>query len=119
MRTGHENFQFEIVEIAAEFFEISIEVLLVLDLFRFGFSLAQLDHDLEIIELFLRFDQRINPAAQAIGFLDDLLSLFAIIPKTVRRHQRVQLAEALLRARYVKETSADAPVSHPAFPTQT
>ncbi len=39
------------------------------------------------------------------------LGLFAIIPELLARHQSVELAQALLRAGHVKETSADARAS--------
>ena len=108
VRAAQENFQFQRVE----FLEISRKVLFefllnfFLGLGRLRF--AQLDHHVEILEFLFRLEKRLNFVPQGIGFLDEFLRLFAIAPEIIRRHQGVELAQALLRAEHVKETSADA-----------
>ena len=51
--------------------------------------------------------QRLDFFSKRIGFVDGFLRLFAIIPKTFLRHQRIQFRQPFLRAWNVKETSAN------------
>jgi hypothetical protein len=68
-----------------------------------GFGFAQFDHDLEILELLFRFQQRFDLAAEGIGFVDRLLGLFAIVPEGFSCHQSVQLAQTLIQGDLVDE----------------
>jgi hypothetical protein len=77
------------------------------------FGFAQFNHHLEILELLLRLEQRLDFIAERIGFVDDLLRLLATVPEGFPRHQSGQFRYPFLRARDVKETSADARVSQP------
>ena len=52
----------------------------------FGLRFAQLDHDLKIFELFLRFEKRLGLVPQRIGFLDEFLGLVPVVPEIVSRH---------------------------------
>jgi hypothetical protein len=52
--------------------------------------------------------QRFGLAAKRVRFLDEFLGLLPVVPKIISRHQRIDFREAFLRARYVKETSANA-----------
>jgi hypothetical protein len=61
----------------------------------------------KIGEVFLGFQQRINTAPERVRFVNEFLGLLAVVPEIVGGHQRVEFAEALLRAGYVKETSAN------------
>ena len=62
---------------------------------------------MKIFQLFLRGEEWFDFVPKRIGFFDEFLRLFAAVPEIVSRHQGVEFAQALLRARYVKETSAD------------
>ena len=87
-------------------------------LFRFGFAAdgfeaLLIQFLLIVFELLFRFQQRLNFVPQPVGFVDQLLGLLAVVPKGFPRHQGIQLTQAFLRTRDVKETSADEPVSPP------
>ena len=110
MRAAQEDFELQRIQLLKVLREILLQFLLdfVLGSRRLGFP--ELDHYLEIFQFLFRLEQRFDLVPKGIGFLNELLGLFAIIPEIVRRHQSVELAQALLRARYIKETSADARV---------
>ena len=73
---------------------------------RLGF--AEFEHHAEILELFFGFGERLDFVAEGIGLVNQALRLFAVVPEIVGGHERVEFAQALLRGRHVKETSADA-----------
>jgi hypothetical protein len=106
VRAVEKNLQFEGIEFFEKFREVSFEFLLDFALGSLRLGFAQLDHHLEIFELLFGFEQRLGLAAERIGLVYDFLRLLAIIPEIVRRHQGVDFAQAFLRSRYVKETSA-------------
>jgi hypothetical protein len=58
--------------------------------------------------LLFRFEERVDLFAKRVGFVDDFLGLFAVVPEGFRSHQGVQLGQAFLGAWDVKETSASA-----------
>ncbi len=109
MRATQEHLQFEGVQLLEETSDIPIELLLDLGLAIGRLGLAEFNHYLEIFELFLSGQKRLDFIAERAGFFDDLLRLFAIIPKILGCHQSVELAQALLCAGHVKETSASGP----------
>ena len=86
--------------------EVAFQFLLDLGLGGLRLGLAQLDHHLEILELLLRLEQRLDLVAEGVGLVDELLGLLAVVPEVLGRHQGVDLAQAFLRAGHVKETSA-------------
>jgi len=65
---------------------------------------------MEILELLFGFEERFGPVPDGVGFFDEFLCLFAIIPEVVSPHQGIDFAEALLGLWDVKETSAGAKV---------
>ena len=98
--------------------QFALQILFLLDLLRFRFTLAELNHHMKILDLPLRLNQRVDLFAQGIGLVNVLLGLFAIVPEGVRRHQGVELSKSFLRAWDVKETSANARVSPPPGSTE-
>ena len=107
VRAAEKYPEFERVKFLEKLREILLEFLLDFCLRFFRLGLAQFDHHLEIFELLFRLEQRLDFAAKGIGLVDELLGLLAVVPETFRRHQVVEFAETFLRARHVKETSAD------------
>ena len=112
MWTAEEDGQFQRIECLAELGEIAIEFLLVLELLGLRLGFGQFNHDAEVRHLFLGSEQRLDFFAERTGFVDQLLRLLAVIPEGLPGHLGVELAEALLHARHVKETSAGVQVSH-------
>ncbi len=72
-----------------------------------GFLLGQFQHDLEIVNLPFGLEHRLGFFAQGIGLVDEALGLFAIVPEILLGHQSIQFRQPFLRARHVKETSAN------------
>ena len=108
MRPVEKDFQLQRIQFREEFRKVLLQLILDLGLRLGRLGFAQLDHHVKIFELLFRFEQWLGFAAKRIRFLDDFLSLLPVVPKTISRHQRIDFREAFLRARYVKETSANA-----------
>jgi len=110
MGAVEKDLQLKRIEVLEELAQVLFEFLLDLRLGGFRLGLAQFDHHMKILDLLLRFEERFGLVAEGIGFVNELLGLLAAVPEGLRRHQGVDFPQAFLRARYVKETSADGPV---------
>ena len=108
MRAVEKQFQFERVEFLEKFREVAREFGLDLRLRRGGFSLAEFEHDAEIVELLLQSLERLEFVADDAGLVNEALGFLAVVPEIFVRHQRVQLARPFLQCGDVKETSAGA-----------
>jgi hypothetical protein len=73
---------------------------------------------MEIFELLLRLEQRFSLVAERVGLVYELPGLLAVVPEILSRHQGVDFAQASLRTRHVKETSADGPVYRSRWPAR-
>ncbi len=91
MWAGQENFEFEAFQLLGKIGQVAIQVLFVLGLFGLGLGLGQFEHDLEIGQLPLGFNERLDFFAQRIGFVDESLGFFAVIPEALLSHQSVEL----------------------------
>src|SRR5262249_3630337 len=108
---AEKNAQLKRVEFLEKFFQIGFKFLLDFWLRLGWLGFAQLHHHLKIFEMLFRLEQRLDAIAERVGFLDEFLGLLPVVPEIFRRHQHVKFAEALLRFRNVKETSANARAS--------
>jgi hypothetical protein len=72
-----------------------------------GFEGDQFEGFGEIADLAFRGQNRIGFAPDVVGFADQLLGLFVVIPEVVLGHRSLNFGEAGLFAWYVKETSAN------------
>ena len=61
-------------------------------------------------KLLFRLEERLGLFTKSRGFVDQFLGLLTAVPEGLSRHERVEFAQAFLRARDVKETSACGPV---------
>ena len=117
MRAAEQYREFQRVEVLREFGEVELECLLVFDLLGLRLALGQLNHDAEVVELLFSGDQGLDFPAQRPGLVNQLLSLIAAVPEGLFGHLGVEIAEAFLHPRDVKETSASGQVSHRRRPT--
>src|SRR6185436_8841521 len=69
--------------------------------------LGQLDEHLQVLHAPLECEQRLDLFLQPRSFLDDGLRALLIPPEILPRHECIQLRNARLQFRDVKETSAD------------
>ncbi len=68
--------------------------------------LPKLDHDLQILKVFLGPIEGLDLAFETGGFIHHLLGLFPMIPEPFHSHGRFQLGLALANRFDVKDTSA-------------
>ena len=92
MRTVEEDRELVGFEIVKKPAQIAFQFGLESGLGGFGFSFTQLHHHLEILQLRLGLQDGSQFFSEVIGFVDEFLGLFAIVPEVFRRHQGVDFA---------------------------
>src|SRR5437870_1475645 len=96
MRAAEEDLQLERIQFFEKFGKVALEVLLDFGLRGLRLGFAQLDHDLKVLKLLLRFEEGFGLASEGVGLFDESLGLVAAVPEIISRHQGVNFAEAFL-----------------------
>ena len=86
MRTVQEHPQFHGIKPLEKQTAVTLQFVLDGQLGRVGLPFAQFQHDPQVLDLFRGRSYRIQFAAGGISLLDELLSLFPVVPEGVSRH---------------------------------
>jgi hypothetical protein len=108
MLAVQKSFQLERVEIGEKLVRVVGEFGFVRVLAFLRLGLREFEHDLQIFDALVELRERLDFALDVVGFGDDFLRGFLIVPKIVAGHLRLEFGEALGQFGHVKETSASA-----------